>query len=72
MRVSLYKHELDAVVQLTETLTRMACGEQDGYISDIGPKIFEKLMDVMYARGNYEIFAGNSATLESPDSTEVR
>ena len=72
MRVSLYKHELDAVTSLTITLTNMARGEQDGYVADIGPAIFGKLLDAMYARGNYkhDLYC-NTPSQISEDLSEV-
>lgn len=53
-RVSLYPHELKAVVELTESLVRLRQNECANLaIENVGPEIFAKLIDTLYSRGNW-------------------
>lgn len=55
MRVSLYPHELAVVERLTLELVREA--QPQGTETDtlsLGVAVFEKLLDVLYARGFYK------------------
>jgi hypothetical protein len=54
MRVSLYKHELEAIIQLTVSLARIAQTESGADPSAAGPEIFAKLVDTLYSHGNYK------------------
>jgi hypothetical protein len=55
MRVSLYPHELAIVERLTVELTRLRQNECSHLcIENVGPEIFAKLIDCLYARGNYK------------------
>jgi hypothetical protein len=54
MRVSLYKHELEAIIQLTVSLARIAQTESGADPSAVGPEIFAKLVDILYANGTYQ------------------
>ena len=58
MRVSLYKHELDAVVALTTALVKegLYCHAYDQKPSaeTIGPEIFGRLVAILYAKGHYD------------------
>jgi len=55
MRISLYKHELEAINALTIQLTRLAQEtSSDVVVEDLGPKIFERLLHATYAHGNYK------------------
>lgn len=72
MRVSLYKHELEIISSLTVQLARMSHLE----IENTGPAIFEKLVDVLYSRGNYKTFADAAAlprfnSIDNVDFSEV-
>jgi hypothetical protein len=71
MRISLYKHELEAICALTVSLVRLRQDECSHLaIENVGPEIFEKLIDAMYKRGNYEY---NKVTPWAPvDFSEVK
>lgn len=65
MRVSLYKHELEVVERLTVSLTRMCRDESLDLKPQItGPEIFAKLLDALYARGNYKYGSAASYATE--------
>jgi hypothetical protein len=51
-RISLYKHELDAVVQLTIGIIRECDATQSPV--EVGPIIFSALIDALYKRGSIE------------------
>ena len=54
MRVSLYKHELEVIAQLTIQLVRLRQEVGDwAPVENVGPEIFSRLVDGLYSRGNY-------------------
>lgn len=72
MRISLYEHELKIAMTLTVELTRLRQNECASLcVENVGPEIFVKLIDALYARGNYKHARYQDATPEISDFSEV-
>jgi len=58
-RISLYRHELEIIANLTVELTRLRQNKCEHLmIENVGPEIFAKLTDALYKNPSSKLYSG--------------